>query len=393
MDPNGGLVTILLLCEGNAETRDSWSGTSKSLVDSLRAVGHTVYCGDVDLYGITRVAVLAATWAPTRFRWWARYHLGAVPFEFRSRRAQKHIRAYKGRIDLILQIGATFEPRGRGTIPYVLYCDGNARFAERGQTGGQAEVTALTPAELADTIDRECSVYGSASAVMTLSEVLRQSFIEDFGKPEDRTVTVGAGPNFDPAEALGIEVTAAKQPTILFVGRSFERKGGDLLLSAFSTVREHVPDAQLVIAGPSNLDIAGPGIRLLGSLRKEVPEEWAVLRDAYSGASVFCLPTRFEPFGLVFVEAMFFGLPCVGPDSWAVPEIIVSEETGILVPPGDEAALAEALITLLQAPEQARQMGRAGRARAIQRLGWDAVAARVDAVLDLVVVETARVGR
>ena len=113
-------MKILLLCEGDAETRASWSGISKSVVDHLRELDHTVFTGNVDLVGMTRWATIALMWSPNRFRWWVKYHLAGLPFELRSRRAAEIIRAHRDRVDVILQFGATFEPRGREGLPYAI---------------------------------------------------------------------------------------------------------------------------------------------------------------------------------------------------------------------------------------------------------------------------------
>src|SRR5688500_10729288 len=99
-------MKILVLSEGNAESWDSWSGISKSIVDQLRIEGHTVKVGDVDLYGAGRWAAAAATFSRDRPNWTARYHLGAVPFAPRTQKAKRHIASHRDGIDVILQIGA-----------------------------------------------------------------------------------------------------------------------------------------------------------------------------------------------------------------------------------------------------------------------------------------------
>jgi starch synthase len=80
-------------------------------------------------------------------------------------------------------------------------------------------------------------------------------------------------------------------------------------------------------------------VEILGHLDKDSAAGWEAFLGAYQRAHVFCLPTRFEPFGIAFVEAMHFGLPCVGTATDAVPEIVADGETGYLVPVDDEAAL------------------------------------------------------
>jgi glycosyltransferase involved in cell wall biosynthesis len=164
---------------------------------------------------------------------------------------------------------------------------------------------------------------------------------------------------------------------VLFVGKQFERKGGPLLLEAFRRVRTRFPDARLVIVGPTTPPASEPGVEWRGNLDKNKPEEWARMAAAYHEADVFCLPSLFEPFGIVILEAMFFGLPCVGTAAWAIPEMIVDGETGYTVPRDDVGALADRLSELLADPPRAHRMGLAGRRRAEERFSWEAVAARM----------------
>jgi glycosyltransferase involved in cell wall biosynthesis len=165
----------------------------------------------------------------------------------------------------------------------------------------------------------------------------------------------------------------------------FQRKGGDVLLAAFREVRMAIPDARLLVAGPRDLTLTDPGVENLGFLRKSDPDENRRLLEAYAAADVFALPTRYDPFPTVVREAMFFGLPCVTTDIWAMPEMVEDGTTGFTVPVGDSRTLAERLIRLLGDPELARQMGEAGRVRAEQRFTWPAVAGRIHERLQLVV--------
>jgi glycosyltransferase involved in cell wall biosynthesis len=96
---------------------------------------------------------------------------------------------------------------------------------------------------------------------------------------------------------------------------------------------------------------------------------------------VFCLPTRFEPFGIAFLEAMHWGLPCVGTDTGAVAEMIVDGDTGYAVPPDDVDALERSLCRLLRDRQLARRMGNAGRARVLSHFTWPAVVDRMSRVL------------
>lgn len=99
-------------------------------------------------------------------------------------------------------------------------------------------------------------------------------------------------------------------------------------------------------------------------------------------AAVFVCPSVYEPLGIVNLEAMACGTPVVASRVGGIPEVVADGETGVLVPrhgAGDddfEAGLARALDSVLGDPAAARRMGEAGRTRAVEEFGWDAVARR-----------------
>jgi glycosyltransferase involved in cell wall biosynthesis len=379
-------LRILLLCEGDAERHVAFSGIVRSVLVGLRARGHTVVCGDTDLSGLDRYAGALQTFSLDRKRWGVRYRLGGPVFRARTRNAARHVECEASRADVIFQIGATFRPSGHGSTPYVLYCDSNIQAAVRETSSGFSPANSLSASEIAAVTEREGEVYRSASAVFTLSERLRESFIEDFGLPPERVHAVYAGPNLELdslPDQQDLESTRDEAPpTILFVGGQFHRKGGDTLLEAFEAVRERVPEARLLIVGPPQAE-APPreGVEWLGFLDKDDAVQWRRLVDAYASSHVFCLPTRLEPFGIVFVEAMLFGLPCVGADTWAVPEIIEDGQTGYIVPPNSVSALADRLSTLLVQRGLTHEMGRKARARANELFVWETV---VDRMLEVI---------
>jgi glycosyltransferase involved in cell wall biosynthesis len=368
-------VRILFLCEGNAETSDSWSGVSLSVVEHLRSLGHDVVTGDVDVYGWHRARVALSTFALGRRRWWVRYHLLGPGFRARSARAARLLLRHGDGVDIVFQVGATFRvPHARA--PLVMYCDSNIELSARAASTGFSEAAALTANEIAEIRAREAEVYRSASLVFTMSEMLRRSFITDFGLDGDRLVTVHCAPNM-PLPEVGPPGRSASPPRVLFVGRDYGRKGGALLLEAFAIVRQRIPEARLLMVGCEVPRPRPPWLDLLEYQSRDTEAGRLAMDRAYRESTVFCLPTRFEPFGTSFVEAMGYGLPCVGPRAWAVPEIIVHGETGYLVDPGDPVALADALVRLLGDPALARRLGRAGRERVLERFTWPAIAERM----------------
>lgn len=101
------------------------------------------------------------------------------------------------------------------------------------------------------------------------------------------------------------------------------------------------------------------------------------IRDAYRDASVFVMPSLWEPFGIAILEAQAHALPCVGSDAFAMTELIRDAEAGYVVPPKDSARLAEALLSLLKDPTACAQMGANGRRRQREYHTWAGVAQRI----------------
>ncbi|HEY8998540.1 MAG TPA: glycosyltransferase family 4 protein, partial [Edaphobacter sp.] len=215
------------------------------------------------------------------------------------------------------------------------------------------------------------------TAIFTFSEYLRQSFITNYGVPAERVVSVGAGVNL----ASLPEANPAKsyaQPRILFIGTEFARKGGPQLLAAFRAVRERIPAATLDIVGPTQVDDLPAGATLHGHLSKAVPEHAAKLEELFRTATVFVLPSLYEPFGIAPLEAMLHQVPVVTTNAWALPEFVIPGETGELAEKGSVEDLAEKLTALLTAPpEQLAAMGAKGRERAMGRYTWATVAKRM----------------
>ena len=160
---------------------------------------------------------------------------------------------------------------------------------------------------------------------------------------------------------------------ILFIGQAVERKGLPVLLRAFEALREHVP-ATLTLVGADPRDIAhlaleDHGITALGKVSEQ--RKLAEL----GRADVLCAPSlRGESFGMVLTEAFASSTPVVASDIPGYRDVVRDGQDGILTPPGDALAVAEALRRLaLDAPMRAR-MARAARERA-ERFAWPHVAA------------------
>lgn len=204
--------------------------------------------------------------------------------------------------------------------------------------------------------------------IFTMSGHVQKSLINDYGISQNKIRVIGAGPNIDTIPQQ--EDKAYKSPTILFVGKSFKPKGGEVLLSAFQRVRKKIPSAKLVIVGPRET-IQGQGIIFKGWVHfREMP-------NLYRGASIFVLPTLREAFGISYLEAMAHQLPCIGTEIQAIPEIIDNGRTGFIVPLLNEKELSDRILTLLYNEDLMKKMGSKGYQRIKKHFNWDLVASKI----------------
>ena len=216
----------------------------------------------------------------------------------------------------------------------------------------------------------EREIYQRAARVFTMSSNVRRSVIEDYGCAADKVRCVFAGSNVEVSRGEAVNLERYQRKSILFVGVDWERKGGPELLRAFEKVAVKHPEATLTIVGCSP-PVQMRNCQVLGRLPLER------VAELYESASVFCLPTRHEPFGVAFLEAMHHGLPVIGTNLGAIPDFICEGDNGHLVPRGDSDALAVALDRLLANPEEMQRMGRQSRARARMHYTWDQVGLRL----------------
>lgn len=221
--------------------------------------------------------------------------------------------------------------------------------------------------------------YGAIKGISVLSAnwIMRavDRTLVDVFLPVSRAVAGGNGltesdkyrviPNFiagDPGAAPGVEPYLSQlpaEPFLLFVGDLRYEKGVEVLLSAYAGL--HAPPP-LVLIGKTWSDtpeVLPPGTILL----KDWPNE-AVLA-AWKRSLVAIVPSVWpEPFGLVIIEAMSSGRPVIASRVGGIPDIVLDGETGLLVPPGDPAALRLAIERLLGEPALREKMGQAAQARA-----------------------------
>jgi glycosyltransferase involved in cell wall biosynthesis len=353
----------------------SWSGTTKSLFSCIQDKGNLVEAHSVDLNRTQKLLSAARHPALSRRRLYLNVMKSKLSFELRSENARRVFEQSRQGYNVILQLGALFLPPVPKGVLHCSYHDGNtavSRSSEYSYVKASRQV-------LAESWRNEQEFYRRVNLVFTMSEWLRQSMIKDFGVAPENVIAIGAGPNLSYAQQIIDSRGAPKHyenKTILFVGVDFEGKGGLMLLEAFRRVRKEIPNAKLRIVG-CNVTLDEPGVEVIGTLDKSDPKQENRLRQIYDEASLFALPTRFDCFGVAFVEAMYHRLPCIGSNICAIPELIRDGETGFTLPPQDASQWADKIILVLRDERLAQKMGDRGFEYATRRYRWDLVVDRM----------------
>jgi glycosyltransferase involved in cell wall biosynthesis len=211
-----------------------------------------------------------------------------------------------------------------------------------------------------------------ADVLVTHSEAHRQRIAAELNIGVDRICLQPHGiPVFTDFKRVAPDRTPL---TVVYLGRMEKRKETVDLLQAVPLVLREVAEVQFVLIGADRPHCPGgrthaqyleeeipaevrPRVQLLGRLPNGEVDRWL------QSATVFVAPSLYESFGLIFVEAMRWGIPVVGTQVGGIPEIVEHERTGLLVPPQKPHAIAAALIRLLRDEPLRKQLGEAGRRR------------------------------
>ncbi len=221
------------------------------------------------------------------------------------------------------------------------------------------------------------SLDGRIAVSRAAKRFVRQYFMAPY-----RIIPNGVEINrFDPGSVEPLPQFSDGRPNILFVGRPEKRKGVGYLLRAYPLVKAAFPDARFIVVGAGDWQNS----RYVDYLERHDMRDIIVvgrvsdddLPRYYRSADVLCSPaTQGESFGIVLLEGMAAGLPVVASDIEGYRQVVSDGRQGLLVPPRDERALADALCTVLQSPALRLSMGVEAR-HSVVEYSWPRVAEQV----------------
>ncbi len=240
-----------------------------------------------------------------------------------------------------------------------------------------------------------------ADAVICVSEGTKADIMKHFNVDTDKLKIIynGIDPDEyckkDPTEALERFGIDKEKPYVLFVGRITRQKG---IIHLVEAIKYMHPGFQIVLCAgaPDTPEIAAEMKSAVEAVQKERKDIYWIdemvdkptVIKLYSGASVFCCPSVYEPFGIINLEAMACETPVVGSAVGGIPEVVVHDETGYLVPlaqshdspfeplhpEGFAKDLAHQINRLMENPDRCQEYGKAGRQRAIEHFSWASIA-------------------
>lgn len=354
-------LTFLVSWGKNKET--AWSGTNFSLYQSLSQYYNVK---DVDL-------------SRMRMNRWLRAFLQRI-LRFDGNTIEYHQRHFLGRklkdVDgNVLQFSEVlYNEANRHTYLYVDLTVSYVNYL-RNSNPKVFSVSAFqnTNACVFEKRGKEQDQYmNTCSGVFTMGHWLCNWLVER-GLPSDRIHAVGGGTNVDPRL---IKPQTKSHNKILFIGKDFTRKGGYITYEAFKLLRAEGHNVELYIIGPSKNPIENPvdGYHFIGQITFEDEAKY------YNMCDVFCMPSYFEAYGLVFVEALTFGLPCIGRNCYEMPFFIEDGKTGRLLNNDDPRELASLIFETLENDSYTQNV-LSNHRQYIKDYSWSEVAKRISEVI------------
>jgi glycosyltransferase involved in cell wall biosynthesis len=333
------------------DPKRTWSGSTWHLREALRGMADTVDIG-VEFPVLPRTVLKGLHTRYRDGRLTTSWCYSPLTDAYVERALRRGIRENFGaeRYDAVIMIDSL----AALPEPYYTYYDSSWDLVITGAETPEryAAVRRVTPAIMARRRDLQVAIYQRATGIFAESRWLARSLVEQSGvnpaKIHVAPPAIVAGRGSDTAHSLPDREGPRRK--LLFVGRmcephDFYRKGGDLVVAALGVLRkDHDPDITLTVVGMEEWPLPGgvpDGVDFRGVLP---PSE---VKKLYDSHDLFVMPSRMEPFGLVFAEALSRGLPCVARNACAMPEIVTDGVSGALISKDDEYELAEAVASVL----------------------------------------------
>lgn len=287
-----------------------------------------------------------------------------VSFIKQSRQCERQIRSLDVTPDFVFHLFGMYSPFwDRFDIPYSMYLDYTMALAHRTWTPW---APFASEEDFLAWKNCESIAYQNAACIFTFSNLVKESLVDDYGVDPGKVLASGASGQFLSPYAGEKNFGSHR---ILFNASNFERKGGELVLSAFKKIRTAIPTAELVIIGEELSLEDTVGINNIG-----VVSESGAMQKLFLDCDLLLAPALCEPYGQLLVEAMNYGLPCVVSNVGGMPDIVDHNINGIVLTDLNTDCLAETVIGLLQDAVKLENYSHSARNKVAEKLNWTIVA-------------------
>ena len=351
---------LAIVALGNPRDPRVWSGTPHNIVSALEGLGCPVTTVNLQPPRIARGALKAISLLAGNGTEYTRTRISSLlsdlslPWRLGPE------------VSVCLHIGTATIPANGGRLRHAIYLDSTFHLMSE-----QAFVT------YSETVKKrfdqfENRALQAAERVFAVSQHVKRDIIEHYAVPAERVTVVGTGRGkirpMDAAKDFSDRVT-------LFVAKNrFDEKGGPLLLDGFRLAVKSDKRLKLIVVAQEqhrSAVEAVPG----ATFKTALP--WRELEALFNHASLFAMPARYEPWGLVYIEALSCGTPILGLNRNALPELTSNGEFGVLLNEDTPDAIAMGLLDAFSNTDRLAEMGRAGRRHILNHYSWETTASRI----------------
>ena len=355
--------TVIALTLGDPYDPKSRSGVNYEIFNRMNKYLN-IRAYDCSLKGYKRYISAIKSLQLNYIQWKRNTHQNNYAFKERSVVCQKLIDKFTNEYDAIYQDGAMFMPLKKNKL-FVTNHDANVVLTAKGGKHSVGSHYCRNNKLLEKAIIQEKKVYQAADKIYVRSNWVKQSLIHDF-KIESKKIEINpSGVHLDGIEDVEKHYYGKN---ILFVGKDTYVKGYDVLLKAFEKISYYNKNVVLHIVGNNKKNTNTECIKYYGYIDRNKVK---ILDGLYRNADLFILPSRYDSFPKVLIEAGAYKLPCISTNICGIPEIVEHGRSGYLVEPEDYKKIALYANEILNDTKLSKKMGNQGFKNYKDKFNWD----------------------
>jgi glycosyltransferase involved in cell wall biosynthesis len=372
-------MRFAILHHGDPLEETLWSGIPLNIARTLREMGH-----EVEIIGNLKPQVPLFSRLKTQFykRILKKMYLinrDPAVFAARARSCNRRLKE-AGRLDAVLITYPADAAYLETDIPVLILHD--ASWTQLVDFYPGAERKTMAAETLRGGIELDKAGLARCKRAIYSSQWAVEGVVRDYGVPRSKLSVAPLGSSIvDPPQREDVERYLKNRlqgpMKLFFLGREWYRKGGDIAVAVAAQIDALGVPVELHVAGCTPDSALPAWVKLRGPLRKNIPEEAAVLRNLFETSDLFIMPTRADAFGIVYGESAAFGMPVIGSNVGGVPEAVSGEWGMTMTLDTSPRAIAEWAVNLYKDRAAYERLAWLARESYETRLNWTAFCSHV----------------